>query len=83
MKASVLDLRRRMGRVLEALDRNEPVTLMCRGKKKAVIYPAGTGPKPVGSAKDQPACGMWKDRKDMANVLRYVRNLRRGRIHDL
>jgi hypothetical protein len=56
---------------------------MYRGKKKAVIYPAGTAPKPVGSAKDQPACGMWKDRKDMANVLRYVRNLRRGRIHDI
>jgi len=83
MKASFLDLRRHMGRIMHALDRNEPVTLMYRGKKKAVIYPVGMGPEHKGSAKDQPACGIWKDREDMADVLAYVRNLRRGRIHDL
>ena len=36
MKASILDLRRRMKDVLLALDRNESVTIFYRGKEKAI-----------------------------------------------
>ena len=39
VKASFLDLRRRMRDILRALDRNESVTLLYRGEKKAVMYP--------------------------------------------
>ena len=40
MKASMLDLRRRMRDVLRALDRNESVTIYYRGKEKAVLSPS-------------------------------------------
>jgi len=82
MEASVLDLRRRMKSILRALDRNEPVTLFYRGRKKAVINPIApdAGSK---SAKMHPAFGMWKDRKDMKDVAAYVRRMRRGRFHGL
>ena len=32
------------------------------------------------SVKDHEAFGMWRDRKDMADVDVYVRNLRKGRL---
>lgn len=31
------------------------------------------------NSKDNPFCGMWKDRADMQNVDAYVRTLRQGR----
>ena len=37
MKASVVDLRYRMNDILKALDRNEDVSILCRGKLKGVI----------------------------------------------
>lgn len=39
MQASVMDLRKRMGDIIRALERNETVTLLYRGKKKGVIHP--------------------------------------------
>jgi hypothetical protein len=78
MKASILDLRRRMGEVLKALDRNEPVTLLHRGKERGVIQPtrAGGGNASVAG---HPAFGLWKDRDDLEDVDQAVRRLRRGR----
>ena len=37
MDASVVDLRYRMKEILKALDRNEDVNILCRGKLKGVI----------------------------------------------
>lgn len=37
MKATVVDLRYRMNDVLKALDRNENVEILYRGKKKGVL----------------------------------------------
>ena len=81
MKASILDLRRRMGDVLRALEKNEPVTILHRGKEKGVIYPS-----PAKQARDvtvtqHPAFGMWKDRDDLQDVDQVVRNLRKTRHH--
>ena len=39
MEASVVDLRYKMKNVMSALNRNESVTVLYRGKKKAVITP--------------------------------------------
>lgn len=39
MQASVMDLRKRMREIIRALERNEKVTLLYRGKKKGVIFP--------------------------------------------
>jgi prevent-host-death family protein len=81
MKATILDLRRQMSEVLKSLEHNEPVTIMHRGKKKAVLYPAGSAPSQQGAVTDHPAFGMWKNRADISDVGQYVRRLRKGR-HD-
>ena len=79
MKASMLDLRRRMKDVLDALDRNEPVTVTYRGKEKGIIYPVGHGRRATMRVVDHPAFGMWRDRKDLRDVRKVVRNLRKAR----
>jgi prevent-host-death family protein len=81
MKASILDLRRQMSDVLKSLEHNEPVTILHRGKKKAVLYPAKSLPVRSGPINEHPAFGMWKKRADLSDVDRHVRRLRKGR-HD-
>jgi len=78
MNATVLDLRRNPKRLLRAIDDNERVNLTYRGKKKAVIVPCGDKEQRL-SASEHPAFGMWKGRKDMADVKAFVRELRKGR----
>ncbi|MEN6626292.1 MAG: hypothetical protein ABFD69_08715 [Candidatus Sumerlaeia bacterium] len=82
MKASMLDLRRNPRKIIEAIERDETVTLSRRGCEIALIIPKKSA-RPAVSIKRQPAFGMWKERADMANPAEYVRKLRRGRIHDL
>jgi hypothetical protein len=65
MKASILDLRRRIGEVLRALDRNEPVKVLYRRRVRAILIPAGLGRRGSGSVREHPVFGMWSDRKDM------------------
>ncbi len=81
MKASILDLRRQMSKVLKSLERNEPVTILHRGKKKAVLYPARSATSQPGAVTDHPAFGMWKKRAGLSDVDQCVRRLRKGR-HD-
>lgn len=81
MKATVLDLRRSMPEILRALERNEPVTLIHRGKPKGVIYPAAESRNKTLLITEHPAFGMWKNRKDMTDAGEYVRNSRKGRTH--
>jgi len=79
MEASVLDLRKKMKKVMSAIDRRERVTLTYRGKRRAVIVPwTETGKKTVRTA-DLAAFGMWADREDMADPVAYVENLRKPR----
>jgi antitoxin (DNA-binding transcriptional repressor) of toxin-antitoxin stability system len=42
MQATIVDLRYHMNQVLKALERNEPVSILYRGKLKGVIAPATT-----------------------------------------
>jgi hypothetical protein len=83
MKATILDLRRRMGEILKALERNEPVTILYRGRRKGILYPAGHVNRKKRPIIEHEAFGMWKDREDMKDVDAYVRRLRKGRIHDV
>ncbi len=79
MNASVLDFRRRMKDILQALDKNETVTILYRGKKKGIILPAGlkrSEPRPVAA---HPAFGIWKERKDLKDVKAVMDKLRKGR----
>jgi len=79
MKATVLDFRHRMKDILHALDKNEPVTIFYRGKKKGIIYPARRQGVTNASAKEHPVFGIWKDREDMRDVGKVLRKLRKGR----
>jgi len=77
MNATIVDLRYRMKHVLRAIDRGETVTVLYRGKEKAMLMPVA--PAPGGDAPktaDQPLFGLWKDREDLSDPAAYVRNLR-------
>jgi len=85
MKATVLDLRRRMKDVLNSLKRNEPVTLLRRGKVVGTIHPPAA---PLARRSDQlasahAAFGMWRDRPDLEDVEAAVEKLREGRFRAL
>ena len=79
MKASVLDLRRNPRKILEAIERNETVTLSKRGREIARIVPK-TETRVALSLKNSPAFGLWKDRTDMDDPVAYVRRIRKGRF---
>lgn len=83
MQASVLDLRRRMPEVLRALDRQERVSVLYRGKERAVLVPTGNPTTQTKKAKNHQAFGMWANRDDLSDVAQHVRTLRKGRSHAL
>ncbi len=78
MKASIVDLRYRMKDVLKALERNEDVSIMSRGKLKGVIKPANG--KPQTKVQDHPFFNMHES--DEA-VEEQMDRLRGGRYRDL
>ena len=82
MIASFLDFRKHARDIIKALDRREDVTILYRGKVKAVMSPVEQAQE-TQSAKTNEAFGMWADRKDMADVAKNVRTLRKGRYGDL
>lgn len=79
MEATIVDLRYRMNEVLKALDRNEKVTILYRGKPKGVISPARA--KRGQSVREHPFFGMKKD--SAISVEQEMENLRGGRYRDL
>lgn len=81
MEATILDMRRNPKKILEAIERNEVVTLTMRGKPVARIEPIGSGKRI--SAADHEAFGMWAGRDDMTNPSANVREMRKGRFDDL
>ena len=83
MKATILDLRRRMNDVLKALNRNEPVTIFYRGRKKAVLLPADHEGGNGESCRSSEAFGIWSDHTGTDDVETYVRGIRRGRFDGL
>ncbi|MBI2421229.1 MAG: type II toxin-antitoxin system prevent-host-death family antitoxin [Candidatus Hydrogenedentes bacterium] len=78
MKATVLDMRRDPKKILDAIARNETVTLSYRGKPIARIEPLHQTER-CGAA-DHPAFGMWADREDLTDPSAFVRELRKGRF---
>ena len=78
MKASILDLRRRMREILKALDKNEQITLTYRGRERAKIIPFGLSQK--ADFHKHRAFGLWKDRKDLADDAKVLRKMRKGRF---
>ena len=84
MRASIVDLRYHMKDVLRAIDRGESVTVLYRGKERARLVPSGEkAGQTLVNPSDHPACGMWKDREDMADPVAYIRKLRQPRYAHL
>lgn len=81
MKATVLDMRRNPKKILDAIARNETVTLSHRGKPVALIEPIKNSERL--SAAEHSAFGMWANRSEVADPSAYVRELRKGRFHAL
>lgn len=81
MRVTTLDMRRDPKKILDAIARNETVTLTHRGKPVASIAPIrATRTMKVA---EHPAVGMWADRPEMADAAAYIRQLRKGRFDDL
>ena len=81
MKAAILDLRRRTRDILRAIEHGETVTILCRGKEKAIISPLPKGRGQARPVREHPAFGIWKDRADLRDVAGFVRGLRKARAH--
>jgi hypothetical protein len=79
MKATVVDLRYKMNDVLKALDRNERVTVLYRGKEKGVLVP--TREKKHLNVKEHPFFGMSS--QDSKSVSDIMKELRRPRYNDI
>ena len=80
MKATIVDLRYKMNDVLKALERNERVTVLYRGKIKGILIPSG-GKKQM-KITDHPFFGM-SSRLSKKSVLDDMDDLRRGRYNDI
>lgn len=78
MEATIVDLRYRMNDVLKALERNEDVSVLCRGKVKGVIRPAV---RPT-SAKVRDH-GFFGCRASSQSVDRIMGQIRGGRCRDI
>lgn len=79
MEATVVDLRYHMNDVLKALDRNEEIRILYRGKLKGVICSAGK--KTGGKVKDHPFFGMETGAAE--SVEAAMKRLRGGRCRAL
>ena len=80
MKASVVDLRYKMNDVLKALDRNETVTVLYRGKVKGLLIPSGQ--KKNMKISEHPFFGMSSQDTEKS-VLDEVNTLRQDRYDDI
>lgn len=78
MRATVVDLRYRMNDVLKALDRNEDVDILYRGKRKGVLV-ARVG-RARGKVTEHPFFNMCPSRRSVEGEMETLRG---GRFRDL
>jgi antitoxin (DNA-binding transcriptional repressor) of toxin-antitoxin stability system len=78
MQATIADLRYRMNDVLKALDRNESVRVLYRGKLKAVLSPVRKASQ--AEVRKHPFFGMDRTTTTVEDVMQ---GLRGGRHRDL
>ena len=78
MKASLQDIKNSPEKILEAINRDECVTLSDKGREVARIIPSHPQKK-RRDVTSHPAFGMWKDMPESENPQEMVRRLRKGR----
>ncbi|MBI1820116.1 MAG: type II toxin-antitoxin system prevent-host-death family antitoxin [Nitrospirae bacterium] len=79
--ATAKDLRQKTAAVLEEIRKGQKVTITYRGKSIAILSPVATEEKkkkidPVGF-------GMWQSRKDLKDVEKWLKNIRKSRHREL
>ena len=74
MKASVVDLRYRMSEILKAIDPNEEVTILYRGKEKGVMKPITSRSR--GRISDHPFFNMYPSKRTLNEVMADLRGNR-------
>ncbi len=79
MKATVLDLRYKMKKVLKALDNREKVTILYHGKVKGTIIPPAADR--ILKVKDHPFFGMAEE--ETKPVTQQIDELRGSRFNDI
>jgi prevent-host-death family protein len=77
MKATAKDLRFNSKELIDTVNRGEEVIITFRGKPCAKLVPYEEAR--VKTAKNE-LFGVWSDNKDVEDVTKYVRNLRKGRL---
>lgn len=82
MRASVVDLRYKMKKVLEALRRRETVDILYHGVVAGTIVPKNHELKTF-NIENHPFVGMHKDRNKEPSVEREMNQLRGGRYRDI
>ena len=73
MKASIVDLRYKMRDVLEALDRNEEVTVYHRGKARGILAPIVPSSRRKFRVKDHPFFGSDPAGESVPQVIERLR----------
>ena len=78
MVATAKDLRYHSRAILHAVSRGEEVIITFRGRPRAKIVPLEK--PPVKSGEPSRLFGIWKDNPKVADVERFIREVRRGRF---
>jgi prevent-host-death family protein len=78
MRASAKELRSKANQILDAVLRGEEVVITYRGKARARMIRYDKAHAKKGNA--HALFGMWADHSLVADVGRYVRDLRKGRF---
>jgi prevent-host-death family protein len=78
MYSTAKELRFHTKELLESVSRGEEVVITYRGKPYAKLVPFQKAEQNI--EKSDELFGMWKDRKDLKDINKYVRELRRGRF---
>ncbi len=79
MKTNVVNLRSKMNEIIQALDRNENVTLLYHGKEKAAIIPLN-GKKSNCKVSEHPFFSMYQSETEKS-VGEMMQDLRGGRYN--
>ena len=81
MEISTKQLRMQPGRIISMVNNGQDVTITYRGKPSAKIIPI-VERKDINTKEfdsEGEIFGLWKNRKDTADVEQYIRNMRKGR----
>lgn len=78
MKLGARELRIKAARVLQEVQRGHEVTITYRNRAVAIIKPLRRAKR--SRAFEPIGFGLWAGRKDLAEVARWVRKVRRPRV---